>query len=116
KPPRSTTRGAGGLGRIAAANHRRKTHHHRGALALLLEEERAGILRGRRITNRAIRLEGAVRHKPARVDGHLGNALAVEVADLLQNMVIPQRRRSTLTHRALVLIIKDRMALTGRQK
>jgi len=41
----------------------------------------------------------------------LGDALAIEVADLLEELVVLERRRPALADRALVLVVRDRVAL-----
>ncbi len=45
----------------------------------------------------------------------LRDALAVEVADLLEELVVLERRRSARPDRALVLVVVDRMPLTVGQ-
>ena len=56
-------------------------------------------------------LEVAERDGAARVDDPLRDALAVEVADLLEEVVVLERRRAARTDRALVLVVVDRVAL-----
>jgi hypothetical protein len=41
----------------------------------------------------------------------LGNALAIEVADLLEELVVPEGGWSSVPDRALVLVVRDRVAL-----
>jgi len=46
----------------------------------------------------------------------LGDALAIEVADLLEELVILERGRPAVADRALVLVVRDRVALAvGRR-
>ena len=59
----------------------------------------------------AVGLEVAVRRGAAGVDDALGHALAVEVADLLQELVVLQRGRATGADGALVLVVVDRVPL-----
>ena len=106
---------AGDLGRIAAADDGREADDDRRALALGLEQLGARVGRGRLVADRAVRLEHAVRHEAARVDDALGDPLAVEVADLLEEVVVLERRRPATAHRPLVLVVDDGMALPRRQ-
>ena len=106
---------AGHLGGVAAAGHGREADREVGALALLLEELGAGVLRDRLVADRAVGLEVAVRGHAAGVHDALGDALAVEVADLLEELVVLQRRGAPGADRALVLVVVDRVALTVGQ-
>jgi hypothetical protein len=45
----------------------------------------------------------------------LGDSLAVEVADLLEELVVLERRRPAIADRALVLVVVDRMSLARRE-
>ena len=72
-------------------------------------------LRDRLVADRAVRLEIAVRAGAARMHDALGDALAVEVGDLLQEMVILQRRRAAIADGPVVLVVVDWMSLPGRE-
>ena len=106
---------AGGLGGVAAAGDGGEADGEVGALALLLEQLGAGVLRDRLVADRAVRLEVAVGDDAAGVDDALGDALAVEVADLLEELVVLQRRRPAGADGALVLVVVDRVALAVGQ-
>ncbi len=56
-----------------------------------------------------------MRDETARVDDALGNPLAVEVADLLEEVVVLEGRRASVTDRPLVLVVVDGVALARRQ-
>ena len=74
------------IGRAALAHHRRKTHEDRGALAGFGEKRRP-----RDLGQRLVAFEIAVRRRAARMNDALGNALVIEVRDLLaQNEVFEQ--------------------------
>ena len=76
------------VGRAALAGDGREAHEHRRALAGLGKERGARVLR-----QRLVALEVAVRRRAARVHDALGNALVIEVGDLLaQDEVFEQRR------------------------
>ena len=105
------TRVAQVLGRVAAVDHRREADEERRPLALLLEQLGAGVVADRLVADRAVGLEVAVGAGAAGVDDPLGDALAVEVGDLLQEVVVLQDRRAALANRAVVLVVVDRVAL-----
>jgi hypothetical protein len=44
-----------------------------------------------------------------------GNPLAIEVRHLLEELVVLERRRAAIAHRALVLVVEDGMPLAGGQ-
>jgi len=46
----------------------------------------------------------------------LGDALAIEVADLLEELVVLERRRPAVADRALILVVRDRVALAVGQR
>ena len=106
---------ARGLGGVAAAGHRREAHGDLGLLAGLLEELGPRELRDRLVAALAGRLEDAERGRAAGVDDALGDPLAIEVADLLDEVVVLERRRAARADRALVLVVGDRVALAGGQ-
>jgi hypothetical protein len=69
---------ARGVGRAALAGHGREAHEHRRPLALFRKQRRP-----RDFGQRCVALEESMRTGTARVDDALGNALMVEVRDLL---------------------------------
>src|ERR1035437_2920218 len=107
---------AGHLGGLPPARHRREADADRGALALLLEQLCPRVLRRRLVTDATVGLEEPVRHGAARVDDALGNALAVEVADLLEELVVLQRGRAARPDGALALVVGDGMSLARCQR
>ena len=75
----------------------------------------AGVLGGRLVADLAIGLETAVRAGAAGMHDALGDPLTVEMGDLLDELIVLERRRSALADRADALVVGDRMALAGRQ-
>jgi len=71
----------------------------------LLEHLGAGELGDGLVAPRARSLEVAVGGHPAGVHHSLGDALTVEVADLLEELVVLQRRRPSRADGALVLAV-----------
>ena len=112
---REAARVARRLGGVPAAGHGGEAQRDVGALAGLLEELRAGELGDRLVADLARGLEVAERGGAARVDDPLRHALAVEVAHLLEEVVVLERRRTTIADRAQVLVVVDRVALTRGQ-
>ena len=53
--------------------------------------------------------------RAAGVDDALGDALAVEMGDFLDELIVLEGRRATLADRAGRLIVANRMALAGRE-
>ena len=91
---REAARVADRLGGVAAARHRGEADGELGLLAGLLEQLRAGVLGDRLVADLAGRLEVAEGGGAARVDDPLRDPLAVEVAHLLEEVVVLQRRRA----------------------
>jgi hypothetical protein len=56
-----------------------------------------------------------VRAGAARVHHALGDPLAVEVRDLLEEVVVLEHRRAAVAHGAVVLVVDDRVALARGQ-
>ena len=75
------------VGRAAGPGDRGEPHEHR-CLDVLLEERSRGELRGAAVPD-----EGAVRSGAAGVDDALGDALVVEVGDLLAQVVVLEQGR-----------------------
>ena len=112
---REAARVAGRLGGVPATGDGGEAQRDLGLLALLLEELGAGVLRDRLVADGAVGLEDAEGGGAAGVHDALGDPLAVEVADLLEELVVLQGRRATGAHRPLVLVVVDRVALTVGQ-
>ena len=91
---REAARVADRLGGVAPAGHGGEAQRDVGALARLLEELGAGELGDRLVADLARGLEVAERGRAARVDDALRDALAVEVAHLLEEVVVLERRRT----------------------
>ena len=104
------------FGRIAAADDGRKANRERRLLPLLLEQLGARVLRRRLVADHARRFELAVADEPARVHDPLRDALAIEVADLFEEVVVLQRGGPAAAHRPLRLVVRDRMSLPRRQR
>ena len=84
-------------------------------LAGLLEQLGAGVFGGRLVADLAGGLELAVADEAAGMDDALGDALAVEMGDLFQELVVLQRGRTAAADGALRLVVGDRMPLPVRQ-
>ena len=78
---------AGEVGRALVAGNGREAHEHRGALAGPLEQVGAG-----HVGERFVGLEEAVGAEAAGVDDALGDALVVEVEDLLAEVEVLEQR------------------------
>jgi hypothetical protein len=89
------------LGGVAPANHGGEADGERRLLAFLLKQLRSRVLRRGLVANRAGRLELPVADEAARVHDPLRDALAVEVADLLEEVIVLERRRAAAADRAL---------------
>src|SRR5690606_7673525 len=113
---REAARVARHLGGVAAPDHGGEADRQRRLLARLGEDLRPGVLRGGLVADLPRRLELAVAGEAARMDHPFGDALAVEVADLLQELVVLQRRRAAAADGALRLVVADRMALAVGQR
>ena len=102
---------AHGVGAAALAGHGGEAHEHRRALADGGEGRGAcelGDVLGA--------LEVAVRAGAASVDHALGNALVVEVRDLLAQDEVFEQRRPAQAQAQRVLVVGDRHALVGRDR
>ncbi len=108
---REAARVAGGLGGVPPADDGGEADGEVGALAPLLEQLGPGVAVDGFVAPGAVRLEIAVRRDPAGVHHTLGDALAVEVADLLQELVVLQRGGAAGADRALVLVVVDGVPL-----
>ena len=98
------------IGRSLAAGHGREAHEDRRLFAGALEQIGAGD-----VGQRFVILEIAVRAIAARMHDALGNALVVEVEDLLAEMEILERGRPAPADPQRVLVVGDRGALLRRQ-
>ncbi len=100
---------------VPATRDCREPHGDVGLLARLLEQPCPGVPRDRLVADGAVSREGAVGEDTTGVHHTLGDALAVEVADLLEEVVVLQGRRTTGSDGALVLVVVDGVSLTGGQ-
>ena len=107
---REATDVAHGVGRAPRAHHGREPREHRRRHARLQE---AG---ARDLARRAVRLEHAVGSRTACVHHALGDALVVEVHDLLAEMEVVHQRRAP--HTGLQRVVRVRQAHTeaGREE
>ena len=80
-------------------------------LRRVLQERRAGVL-----GHRLVHLEVAVRARAARVHDALGNALVVEVGDLLTEVEVFHERRAALASLERIVGVGNAHALIGGQK
>ncbi len=97
--------------RARAAGHRREAREDLGPLARILQERRLAVS-SRHVLER---LEIAVRRRAARMHDALGNALMVEMGDLLAQDEILQQRRAARAALQRILVVGDRRALIGGQ-
>ena len=88
----------------------REAHEDRGALALLRQERGARVLR-----QRCVALEHAVRGGAAGVHDPLGDALVVEVGDLLPEDEVLQERGTAQSGLERVLVVGDGLAEVRRE-
>ena len=93
-----------------AARHSGESAEHRDA-ALLGQEFRGGVLR-----QRLGELEVAMRRRAARVHDPLGDALMVEVGDLLAEDEVLQQRRPARIRAQRILVVGNGYALRGGQR
>jgi hypothetical protein len=106
---------AGDLRGVAATDHRGVADRDRGALAALGEQLGSGEGARGLVADRPVRRELAVGHEAPGVHHPLRDPLPVEVADLLEELVVLQGRRSPAADRALLLVVVHRMTLAGGQ-
>ena len=101
---------AGQVERALAAGDGREADERRGPLAGPLEEVGPG-----EVGQRLVGLEVAVGAVAAGVHDALGDALVVEVEDLLAEVEVLEQRRAALADPQRVLVVGDRNALLGGQ-
>ena len=107
---REATHVPGGVGRAAFAEDGREANEDRRLFADFAEERGA-----RELGDRLRALEEAVRGRAARMHDPLGDALVVEVGDLLAKDEVLEQRRAAQARLQRVLIVRDRDALVGRE-
>ena len=100
----------GQVERALVAGDGREADEHLRALAGLLERVGTGD-----VGERFVALEVAVRSVAAGVDDSFGDALVVEVEDLLPEVEVLERRRAPKADAQGVLVVGDGDALLGRQ-
>ena len=100
-----------GVGRATLAEDRREAHEDRCLFADFAEERGA-----RELRDRLGAFEDAVRRGAARMDNPLGDALVIEVGDLLPKDEVLEERRAAEARLQRVLIVGDGHALVGRQR
>src|SRR5688500_4109900 len=100
---------------VAAADDGREADHDRRLLARLRQNLGPRVLRRRLVADTAVGLELAVRHETAGMDDALRDALTVEVADLLDEVVVLQGRWAPVADGTLVLVVIDGVPLARRQ-
>ena len=105
---RETAHVARRVGGAALAGHGGEAHEYRRALARLGKQRRARDLRQRFVT-----LEIAMRAGSARMHDALGNALVVEVRDLLAQDEVFEQRRPAQPGFQGILVVGNRHALVG---
>lgn len=99
------------LGRVPPPDHRREPHGHIGPLPRLLEELGPRVPADRLVAPLPVRLEVPEGRHPTRVHHPLRDPLPVEVADLLEELVVLQRGGPPGPHRPLIPVVVDGMAL-----
>ena len=97
--------------RARAARHRREAREDLGPLARVLQER--GLGQARQVLDR---LEVAMRARAAGMDDALGNALVVEMGDLLAQDEILEQRRPARAALQRILVVGDRRALVGGER
>ncbi len=101
---------------MRAMYDRRKSDEDRGLFSRLLEQLGAGVFRNGLVPGFPVGLKNTVGSGSPRMNDPLRNAFTVKVGNLLQVMVIFQRTGPPATNRSDVLVVRDRMPLTGRQR
>jgi hypothetical protein len=104
-----------GLGRVASTDDGGEADREVGALAGLVEKLGAGESGDGLVAPLAGGLEVTEGDGAAGVDNALRDALAVEVADLLEELVVLEGRGTAVADRARVLVVVDLMTLTVGQ-
>lgn len=99
------------LGRFLGADHGGEAQEHRRLHAGLGQHLGAGVFAGIFVTDLAVGFEPAMGSRTARMHHALGNALAVEMGELLDEGIVFQRGRPAFADRTQALVILDRMAL-----
>lgn len=99
------------IGGAARPLHGGEAHEHRGALAGLGEEARLG-----QVAEVIVGLEVAMGGGATGVDHALGDALVVEVGDLLPHDEVFEQRRAALAGLQGVLVVGDAGAGVGAQR
>jgi hypothetical protein len=100
-----------GVGSALRAGYRREANQQIGLLADRVEQLGVGVLRDRGRGDREV-----VESAPALcVNGAFGNALAVLMRQLLDQLIVLQQQRPARTDGDRVLVIGDRRAGAGRQ-
>ncbi len=112
---RKAARVAGRFRRFLAANHCREAHEGWRLDADFGEYLGARVLGGGFVADLAIGLEIAVGAGAARMDHAFGDAFAVEVGDLFDELVVLERSRAALTDGAQRLVVAHGMALARGQ-
>jgi hypothetical protein len=107
---RETAHVARRVDRARAAGDGREAGEHLGALSLLLEQVGDGDV-GKALGA----FEIAVRRRAAGVDDPLGDALVIEVVDLLAINLVFEQHRTARARLELVLVVGDRRAVVGGQ-
>ncbi len=102
---------AGDFGGIPSADDGGEPDGEWCPLPGLLEDLGAGVFRGRLVAYLSGGVELAIADEAARMHHALGNALAVEMSDLFQELIVFQRRRTAAADGSLRLVVADRMAL-----
>ena len=100
----------GQVGGALVAGHRREPDEDRRPLSRPLEQVGPGD-----VGERLVRLEEAVRAEASGVDHPFGDALVVEMEDLLPEVEVLQQRRAAVTRPQRVLVVGDGHALLRRQ-
>ena len=100
---------------LLGACHGGEAHEHRGLHARLVQDAGPGVFAGRLIADLTVGLEITVGAGAARMDHALGNPLAVEMGDLLDELIVFECRGSALADRAHRLVVANRVPLAGRQ-
>ena len=98
------------VARAGAAGDSGEAHEHRRLHFRILQERGA-----RQLRHRLVRLKKSVRRRSARMDDALGDALVIEVRDLLAEDEVFEQARPARARAQRVLIVGDRRPLIRRQ-
>lgn len=104
-----------GFRRFLAADHSGEADEHGRLDPGLCQHLRTRVLGRGLLADFSVRFEIAMSTGAAGMHDAFGNALAIEMRDLFDELIILERRRAALADGAQTLVVGDWMTLTSRQ-